>query len=285
MQVRAKVDRAVAQQPPQGSRSCRLPASPWHNPASVAPFRRRFPSGSRGLGHAPTRPENPRVPGSIPGPGTPTSLEHRGPTDPKVPGASTFFGAGGVKAREAGPGPGSPPGVPESTESDTPVAQRGLRPTLRATAAESCARVRTGTNGWRVSVLVPWISTRSRPSETSRRRASSVSRQLAEVATMKAALAARSGGELRQERLDLIRGELPLLRLVLRREGHWHHLVDPAAPEARPDGDPERATKDHERLVDRAFACPLRASPGDVPVHLWSAELRHPAGSSSGDTR
>ncbi len=70
--------------------SCPVPASSCNNSASVPLRDARFSQGSRGLGHLRVRPENPRVGGSIPPPGTLPSPNIRAPPSAKAWWGSLF---------------------------------------------------------------------------------------------------------------------------------------------------------------------------------------------------
>jgi len=67
--------------------------------------------------------ENPRVPGSIPGPGTTSRPTSRGPVDWKVRWASLFFGVVGSPASAAAPSPSGPRDPADSRVAATNVLQ------------------------------------------------------------------------------------------------------------------------------------------------------------------
>ena len=72
-----------------------------YNAATPPRLGRAFRPDFRGLGHSRTRTENPRVPGSIPGPGTPTVRQHVARQIARSGGPTAFLGARPAVGRSA----------------------------------------------------------------------------------------------------------------------------------------------------------------------------------------
>lgn len=80
------------------------------------------------------------------------------------------------------------------------------------------------------------------------------------------------GGQLGEEVGELLAREGALPRLVVGREGDGEDLVDPAAPEPRADGEPQRITEDDQLLRDGVIRDLLGPALRDVCIDVTRPE-------------